>query len=469
MTNLDERICIIGGGPAGVTAAMYLEKKGYKNYSIYEKADYVGGKCYSPTLVMGKDPNDKRTIEMGAIMGAKTYWAVHEAEEFAGIDHADGPKMSRIYRNKEGKEIFPFEPMKNFSFKKLFYLIKLKKSVKKIADLMETKYKGYDVNGHRGVAEGKFDGLSKEVPNHMEHVEGTNPNLKDLCLPFTEFCKKNHVEPVMDIWVYPFTSFGYGYFDEMPAAYVLKYLDITTTLEFVNTRLWTWKNGTMSIFQGVDKKLLHPAILNTEVTNVERPEGGKIKVTIKDAKGSHVEEFDKLIVTTPLDYFAKFADADAEEKELFSKIVHEKYVSMATRQEFGKGPEISSYIKENMTPETRGHLMVFYHRWNDIPDQPIITYSLRNHKGDEDVSYEYTRKTTLDDMSKCGFPVKKVEIEQEWYYCPHINTEDYTAGWYDKLDKKQGNRNTYYAGEIICFGDMEETCEASKDLIGRFF
>ncbi len=139
MTNLDERICIIGGGPAGVTAAMYLEKKGYKNYSIYEKADYVGGKCYSPTLVMGKDPNDKRTIEMGAIMGAKTYWAVHEAEEFAGIDHADGPKMSRIYRNKEGKEIFPFEPMKNFSFKKLFYLIKLKKSVKKIADLMETK------------------------------------------------------------------------------------------------------------------------------------------------------------------------------------------------------------------------------------------------------------------------------------------------------------------------------------------
>ena len=35
MTNLNERICIIGGGPAGISAAMYLQKKGYENYEIY--------------------------------------------------------------------------------------------------------------------------------------------------------------------------------------------------------------------------------------------------------------------------------------------------------------------------------------------------------------------------------------------------------------------------------------------------
>ena len=32
-----ERICIIGGGPAGVSAAMYLQKKGYHQVEIYEK------------------------------------------------------------------------------------------------------------------------------------------------------------------------------------------------------------------------------------------------------------------------------------------------------------------------------------------------------------------------------------------------------------------------------------------------
>jgi hypothetical protein len=72
---------------------------------------------------------------------------------------------------------------------------------------METKYAGYDVNGHRGVAEGRYDGLDKTYGNDMKHIEGTNENLKDLALPFTEFCKLNKVEPVMKIWIGPFTSF----------------------------------------------------------------------------------------------------------------------------------------------------------------------------------------------------------------------------------------------------------------------
>jgi len=47
----------------------------------------------------------------------------------------------------------------------------------------------------------------------------------------------------------------------------------------------------------------------------------------------------------------------------------------------------------------------------------------------------------MDDMKKCGFPVKNRLFEQE----------------------------TYYAGEIISFGDMEDTCAASKDITSRFF
>ena len=52
MANLNDRICIIGGGPAGISAAMYLQKKGYENYVIFERQNKIGGtglpSCHSP-------------------------------------------------------------------------------------------------------------------------------------------------------------------------------------------------------------------------------------------------------------------------------------------------------------------------------------------------------------------------------------------------------------------------------------
>ena len=129
MANLNDRVCIIGGGPAGISAAMYLQKKGYENYEIYEKLNKVGGKSYSPKIEVN---GEERSYETGAIMGAITYHAVHEVEEFGGTTHADGPNMRRMYRDSSGKEIFPFDPKKDFSVKKTLDLLKLKSQMKKL-------------------------------------------------------------------------------------------------------------------------------------------------------------------------------------------------------------------------------------------------------------------------------------------------------------------------------------------------
>ena len=253
----------------------------------------------------------------------------------------------------------------------------------------------------------------------------------------------------------------------------MKYLDTTTAIEFINMRLWTWKEGTQSIYEAANKKLLHPAHLNTEVVKVERPaegEEGKIKVTLKADGEERVEEFDQLIVTTPLDYFAKYADARDEEKKLFGKIIHEKYVDFIAKFDEDAGPTISGYIFDNMTVERLGHAMVYYHRWEDLKGNcPSTVYALRNHLGSTDVPYEETIDKMMKDMELCGFPVKERLYEQETYYCPHVCSKDYADGWYDKLEAMQGKQNTWYAGEIISFGDMEDTCAASKDLVERFF
>lgn len=454
MENKNIRIAIIGGGPAGMTAAMNLEKKGYDNYVVYEKTGRVGGKCLSPVMDMDAEGKVKRTIEMGAVMGCDTYFAVHEAEVFGGATHIGGPAMGRKFKNNDGTD------RKMSIFQKLATL----RQLNKLGKLLEKKYYGYDVAGHRGVAKGEYDGPKPDTPE-LRTIKGKNPNLKDLTMSFKDFLKLNHCEKAETVWKGPFTSFGYGYFDEIPAAYVLKYLDNFTVRQFLKAgKLWTWYNGTESIWRGVNEHLKHPALLNSEVTKVER-KNGKVYLTVN----GKVEEFDRMIICTPFELFLKYGDPTPTETELFSKIVHKEYFTMAVRTAPGNSPETSYYFFANMTPETRGHLMVFYKRWNDIQDQPVVTFTLRNHEGMEDVPFEAAKQTTLDDMAKCGRAVEKVERVDDWYYFPHVSCKDYADGWYDKVEALQGERGTYYAGEVMAFGDMEETAEYARDLIHRFF
>ncbi|MBR3358092.1 MAG: FAD-dependent oxidoreductase [Solobacterium sp.] len=446
------RICIIGGGPAGLSAGMYLEQKGYENYTILEKNDHVGGKCHSPHY-------NGRRYEMGAIMGVPSYYAVHDVEEFCGITH-DGPQLNRNYKDKTGKVIEPFNPKKNIL--KIPHLMEMKKQVKKLGELLETKYKGYDINGHRGVSEGRYEGFA--VTPGREPVSGVNENLKDLCLPFKEFCKLNGVELTQDIWIGPFTSFGYGYFDEIPAAYVLKYLDFQTTMNFVNINLWTWKEGTQYIWETLDAKLKNHARLNSNITNIERKDG-KVYVTVN----GETEEYDKLIITSPLQFFPNYADAREDEKEYFSKIDYERYDVLAVETKPEDHPEISYYVFDNMTPERLGHLMVYYRRWRDTKDQVITTYALRKHKDTKEIPYEVCKQTVLNDLKIMGNPSSNIVNEQSWYYFPHVFSEDYAAGWYEKVEAMQGKYDTYYAGEVMSFGDMDETAEYSRELVERFF
>ena len=75
----------------------------------------------------------------------------------------------------------------------------------------------------------------------------------------------------------------------------------------------------------------------------------------------------------------------------------------------------------------------------------------------------------LDDLKIMGNPATNVVNEWSVYYFPHVFSEDYTAGWYDKVEAMQDKYDTFYAGEIMAFGDMDETAEYSRELVERFF
>ena len=46
----DEKVCIVGGGPAGIHMAISLKERGFQNMIIFEKTGRVGGKSYDTTI-----------------------------------------------------------------------------------------------------------------------------------------------------------------------------------------------------------------------------------------------------------------------------------------------------------------------------------------------------------------------------------------------------------------------------------
>ena len=101
--------------------------------------------------------------------------------------------------------------------------------------------------------------------------------------------------------------------------------------------------------------------------------------------------------------------------------------------------------------------------------EELYAAALRKHKDMEEVPYETCRQMVQDDLKTMHNPAKEVINEWSVYYFPHVFSEDYAAGWYDKVEAMQGKYDTFYAGEIMAFGDMDETAEYSRELVERFF
>ncbi|MGE3524046.1 MAG: FAD-dependent oxidoreductase, partial [Candidatus Dadabacteria bacterium] len=99
----DERVVIIGGGPAGLTAAYELSKAGRKS-TVLEKDDIVGG------IARTVNYNGYR-FDIGGHRFFTKVKAVEDLwEEVLGDDFVERKRLSRIYYNKKFFH-YPFKVM----------------------------------------------------------------------------------------------------------------------------------------------------------------------------------------------------------------------------------------------------------------------------------------------------------------------------------------------------------------------
>lgn len=412
--NLHIRIGIVGAGAAGLTAAEVLRDKGYTDITVLEKSDQAGGKCCSFEY-------EGRFYEMGAGVIVENNHNVHKLAKKFGVEVAliDFSRGHVILDSESGKAIKWVSFLETLVFIRQMFLRyrKLAQRYKKVAEV------------------------------GLREVEA------DLCMPFSSFASAHKIDLVAKAFGPFFTGFGYGYFDEVPAAYVLKYYSWRTLKSFIKKVVFHFPTGIQSLWLTVAKS--HQVIYNSVIEKVERGAVVGVQTEAGDL------QFDALILASPLDESLKYLDASEEEKHLFSKIVYCDYRTYALRlKDF---PRQDGYIPGNFVASRKGQPVFWYHRY---ADSDLYTFYVL---GDWKVSDEEILKNIEQVVTQLGGTIESVHRQEHWKYFPHVSPEEMKNGFFDKLESLQGKNNTYYCGEILNFSTVELSAEYAADLVERFF
>ena len=409
---LNKRIAIIGAGAAGLTAAETLRQMGYTRVTIFEHSNRVGGKCLTQEI-------DGRLYELGAgvISGNnKTVFALAKRFEVP-LERVVFGKS--ILVDSESGEVLKKKTIRQLG-RLLYELIKYKKLL------------------------ARFSSLSKQGFIQID---------PELSQPFSIFAKTHRIELLAAEFALFFTGFGYGYLSEIPAAHVLKYYSRDTLLSFIKRQIYFFPTGIQSLWTAVAKK--QDVRLDVKISHIERGD----KITIHTEQES--QEFDELILTSPLDETSQFLDQTSEEHALFSKILYVDYRTIVCSVSGIK--KMSGYVPANFYPSRPGQPVFWNHRH---PDSDIYTFYVLE---DGSMTHDVVEQNVRALIEKMGGVLNRVHAIQQWKYFPHVSPAEMAEGYFDRLSALQGIRHTYYAGELLNFSTVGLTSAYAEDLIKRFF
>ncbi len=408
----DQRIGVIGAGASGLSAAHYLRRAGYGNVTVLERAQQVGGKCCSVTV-------GQHVYELGAVLATRNYDTTLELMESVGVEAA--PTFSVHCFDPDGH---PIDLFPRSQIPRLLWQVLLR-----YAWATQVRYRRINQPG----------------------LVGIDPDLYE---PFARFAGQHALPTLSEALALPFTGFGYGYFDEIPTAYVMKYLDLHTIESVISPRRrMIWPDGVQSLWARLAQEL--DVRTGVAIRSITR----QGSVLVQTDQGPW--EFDTLIMTSPLDEALAFLDASATERRLFSAIrTYNYWVLLCSIDDM---PDQSGYLPTNFVAERGGHVMMWYHRW---PGQPLYALYVLD---DGTRSHEQIERTCAEDVARLGGRLEQVVDTRCWKYFPHVGPEDMAAGYYETLEALQGTQNTYYAGEIMSFSTIELCAQYSRSLVERFF
>lgn len=417
MNKTDYKVAIIGGGLSGLVIAHDLQKKGYKNVTVFERDNRVGGKLHT-IWYKGK------SYELGATFGLPYQKHLKALMNSFNIK-IDGPKLSRINYDTDGNKIIqiPKEALDDFV-----------KELDRLPNVLK-----------------EYKSLKKDNIHNIE---------PPLMLPFSQWCDINQFKVLKTVYLQYFTSYGMGDIDSMPALYVLRILNYDNLMSFMGLpEYYTWKDGVSSLIECL-KQEIKDIRLTQNATRISLSKHEKLLVHTD----FQVLEFDRVIITTPLNQFSDLYADDDEMKQFLSCIKYQDFNVYAFIAE--KVPKECGCVLENLSIKKRGHITIWNSRWDSCDGEKLVMCYAYNHPQSSEAE---SLKNIESDLLKLKFQNPRLYQFKRWQQCPHVDTRVLQKGFYKKMERMQGKNNIFLAGEIMSTVLMDNCIRYSNYLIDRYF
>jgi len=427
MPKPSDKICIIGAGPAGLTAAYNLQKKGYKNLTVLEKEDHVSGKCWSI-------PSDGNQFDMGGMEVGVAYDNVRSLADEFNVPLMKAPPFLLAFLKEKKITGSRFSIFKGFNLIIVFWCF--------------IKFWYYTKIKYRRFIDRP---TMTDIPD-------------ELLVTADEWFENKNMQAMRPLFHVIITGFGYGTLDKITAAYVIKFVFNGTFVLMAGLGYKQWprvfKHGYQSLWNAVADSL--PDVrLNVNGIRIDRTDEG---VTVY-SEGNEPEKFDAAIVTCCMDNTLNklIPDATTPETDFFDPIFYNHYWSILTKSKNFPRPQA---------------LMVDY-SLEERPDKPWVavkTYPENNTilfnsyaSADDGSDEDLVIKNIHEEMKTWDIEVGDVVGTKLWTYFPQLSLDLLKADHYSKIPTIQGTKNTYYTGACLNFETVYATMVNSKHLTDNYF
>jgi len=417
------RICIIGAGPAGITAAVEYRKRGFRDVVVLERSSHVGGRCQ--TTARGND--------IGAVAWVPWYYDdVIALSDEVGVER-DWVPFPVSYSLETGRRTWPFGPLQLAR-----------------AGLESARYLVNHCVRWRGVGGPAITQVSPELQQ-----------------TYAEFLRAQGYQTLGE--TARVQTSGYGYRWDAPAVYNVRYMSpramLGTGLSLLRPRrlgggtgLGFWKGGTQQIWEKLVARHGVDVRTRVQVTSIRRsPEG----VAVRIADGTETR-FDTLVIACNPRPLLDVLDATAEERRLYGQLRTYDYRTYECAvSNLGEGRRLYGSFRENLAADRVDRPLVLFKR--DADSNFVVFYVNAGDAARDEVIVD----NIAGDLRRIGAHLDDVTAATRFDYAPHVDSEAVADGFFADVAALQGTNRTIAVGAAFTTDMLAQVVAQTRDVVRR--